>query len=700
LGSVAEVLVDDFGDVWSINSIVEVGGTVYVGTSPNGCVYEYSLGRLKKLYSARTEERSGREVGDSDSNQPAEANTPGEGEKAEAGERLANEHIFAMSTDVVGRLLIGVSGRRCALCRLEGGELKTIFEPNDANYIFAIAVDEAGGIYMGTGPEGKVYRLDSFGGRGEVVLDSPDKNILSLVVGQDGHVYAGSDSRGLVYKIDSKTKDYTVLYDSDQEEVTSLVFCEGGLYAAATSASIVAAESKFAAQVPQAGRPEVEKEGEDEPEDPAAGGSGGGLQLKIANTKEEQGDAAAKAKKPPRKLAKPSQASFVYRISEEGFVTDVFSETAVFFCLARRDGKLLVGTGNSGQLFSVEPDSEQGAIIYEDKRVSQITAAVVSGDDVYVGTSNPAKLIKIGRAFAREGTYLSDLVDAGQPARWGKLQIDADVPNGCRVSAACRSGNVKDVNDPSFSGWSELRVVTGPIELECPLGRFCQYKLVLRSEDGGASPVVREVAVASTVPNVAPKVEAVNVSRIDVPGKTGVFKISYETKDENNDKLIYTIDFRKVGRANWIEIVDEIEADNFEWDGKTVEDGRYEIRVTASDERSNTAQTKLADSRISDAVVVDNTGPVVAEHSVMEEGRAVTLKLSMSDEFSVIGKVDYTVDSDAEWKGVICDDFVCDTTKENFTIVISGLEVGEHVVTVRTSDDVGNTTYKSFEIDV
>jgi hypothetical protein len=54
-----------------------------------------------------------------------------------------------------------------------------------------------------------------------------------------------------------------ILYDSDQQEITALVFMGEELYAAATSANAVGAEAKFAAQAPQAGRPE-QKEDEEE----------------------------------------------------------------------------------------------------------------------------------------------------------------------------------------------------------------------------------------------------------------------------------------------------------------------------------------------------------------------------------------------------------------------------------------------------
>ena len=121
-----------------------------------------------------------------------------------------------------------------------------------------------------------------------------------------------------------------------------------------------------------------------------------------------------------------------------------------------------------------------------------------------------------------------------------------------------------------------------------------------------------------------------------IPGWGGrVFKIGHITKDDNGDKLVYKIDFRRIGRTNWIELKDELEASSFEWDGKTVEDGRYEIRVTASDARSNTTLTKLTGSRVSEPVVADNTGPVVKSmkitSSLKDNGMYRVLGIEVTD---------------------------------------------------------------------
>jgi hypothetical protein len=694
LGGAWETPVEEFQDVWSINSIVVIGGTIYIGTSPNGGIFEYSLGKLTKIYPLESQEQEQPEPEDENSDADDEPNDPN---TVEAKEYLANEHIFAMATDVAGRLLAGISGKECKLLSFEAGRVETIFEPNDANYIFAIATDVKGNIYLGTGPQGKVYRLDPFSRESSGVLyDSPDKNILSLAVGQDGLVYAGSDDRGVIYRIDPHTGKASALYDSEQPEITALLLNkQGDLYAAATSAEMAQAEAKFASKLPLAGRPETKStNGKTSSE------SDGARQLRIPNTKKDSHDKSADGKPAMPKPPKPDKASYLYKVSKEGYVTDIFSEPVVLFCLAERDNSLLVGTGNNAQLFSVEPAREDSAVIYEDEQASQITAVTLFGKDVYLGTSNPAKLIKLTSRFAAQGTYTSDLIDAGQPARWGKLQVEADIPSRCKIMVASRSGNVKDVNDPTFSEWTQPEEVTGPVQLRCPLGRFCQYELTLKSDNGSQSPVVREVAVASTIPNLAPQVELVSVGRIEAAGKEGTFKIAYKAKDDNGDKLAYKIDFRKVAKTVWIELKDELEADSFEWDGKTVEDGRYEVRVTASDQRDNTPTTKLTASRVSDPVIIDNTGPVIKDDSIERKGTTVTLTLRAVDVFSAIDKLDYTVDSNEKWITAIPADLVYDTADETFTITIEDLNAGDHLIALRVADDAGNTTYKTFEVTI
>jgi hypothetical protein len=302
--------------------------------------------------------------------------------------------------------------------------------------------------------------------------------------------------------------------------------------------------------------------------------------------------------------------------------------------------------------------------------------------------------------FESQGTYTSALVDAAQPAQWGKLQIDADIPAGAKILLSARSSNVKDPNDPAFSPWSKSVQLNAATALDCPVGRFCQYKLTLKTTNVSNTPAVREVALSHVVPNLQPKVLSVSALRLTEKSKKGKFKISYKTRDANKDKLVYRLEFRKLGRSRWIELKDRLHETTFQWDTRTVEDGRYEIKVTADDRGDNTAMTRLSGSRISEPFVIDNTPPAIKNEKIKTRGHDTTVTFSVKDELTVVGKISYTVDSNEDWTGTLPLDSVYDTTEENFRIVIEDLKEGEHIIALKVSDDLDNTMYKTIEINI
>ena len=668
-------------NVWSINTIIsDSGGNLYLGTSPNGDIIKYRDGKFSKIHLTTSDALVESVIA------------------PDAGQPFKNEHIFAMAIDNSNQLLAAVSGDDCRLLRFDRKwNSNTIFQQADVNYIFAIAIDSAGNIYLGTGPEGKIYRLDPSGNNPTLIYDSREKNIMSLEIGRDGYIYAGSDQKGIVYKINPDNLKVTVLFDSEQTEITSMLMDAGGdLYVAATSADMpkISPKSNAISAAVSAGRPETasKKQSAEEPK--------GSVTLNIANSAKKGGTSQTTGEEQPKRGKPTKDASYIYKIDPQGFVTYIFKEKAVFFSIAMQNEKLLLGTGNNAQLFSIDPTTEEKSVTYEDKQAAQITAMTALGDDVYLGTSNPPKLIKLKRSFADKGTYISDLIDAQQPSKWGKLQIDAEIPAGCKVLLSAHSGNVKDPNDPTFSAWTEPVNITDPTQLTCPTGRFCQYKLTLETEDGNETPIIRQVSLAHVIPNLPPKVRSVKIVESESKTGTGKVMIGFNADDNNKDKLTYKVDFRKLGRANWIELKDKLTTNKYSWDTRTVEDSRYEIRVTADDSKSNTTATTLTGSRISDPFVVDNTPPAIERSVRKTDEAAVTIQLSIRDQFTVIGNLSYTVDSNKDFISTIPDDLIYDTAYEEFTITVDDLDPGEHVIALKLSDDIGNTTYKTFDVQV
>ena len=177
-------------------------------------------------------------------------------------------------------------------------------------------------------------------------------------------------------------------------------------------------------------------------------------------------------------------------------------------------------------------------------------------------------------------------------------------------------------------------------------------------------------------------------------------KISFMAIDSNKDTLTYEIEFRKTTNTRWIMLEDKLTKPKFDWLTNTVEDGRYEVRITADDARSNSTTTAMTGTRVSDQIIVDNTPPAIESHSITVKGTTAILKLSLKDEFSMIGNLSYTVNSNKDWISTIPDDLIYDTTQEEFTITIEDLEPGENVIAVRFNDAVKNTKYKSYEAKV
>ena len=98
-------------------------------------------------------------------------------------------------------------------------------------YVWSLARDAAGTLYVGTGNNGKLFRMSADGTLSLLAdLDEPD--ILSLAIGSEGELYAGTSGGGIVYHIEP-SGSAVPHYDTQQTYVWDLVADgDGGLYAA------------------------------------------------------------------------------------------------------------------------------------------------------------------------------------------------------------------------------------------------------------------------------------------------------------------------------------------------------------------------------------------------------------------------------------------------------------------------------------
>ena len=165
--------------------------------------------------------------------------------------------------------------------------------------------------------------------------------------------------------------------------------------------------------------------------------------------------------------------------------------------------------------------------------------------------------------------------------------------------------------------------------------------------------------------------------------------------DANNDGLQYEVFYRELaGRGSAWKI-----SGNLNLGTRTVPDGRYEVKVVASDAGQPAGHGPVR-PRISDPLIVDNTPPEARISRSEVSGRSVTLHVTFNDALTSITGAEFSVDSDEKWFDLAADDDIFDSPAEAATFTVKELETGEHRIAVRVHDEHGNTRYVTQSVTI
>lgn len=324
--------------------------------------------------------------------------------------------------------------------------------------------------------------------------------------------------------------------------------------------------------------------------------------------------------------------------------------------------------------------------------------------------------------FASKGTYTSPVMDATQISRFGKMHLHGTLPPGTALTVATRSGNVKAPAEKGWSKWSAEVPAEEFLPITSPPARFLQYRITFTSRDGAQTPVVEDVNVAYQVPNLPPQIKSVKITTAPEPGAAPSLSpgagnpsgendlrrvesarrqlIAWEASDPNNDALQYSLYFRQLPGSEWILLKDKLAEPQFEWDTRSVADGRYEVKVVASDANANPPGQGKTASRVSDPITVDNTPPVIGDLKWDQKGDAISFEFKIVDHTSTVAACDYSVDSNRDWQMVLPVDNIFDSQEEAVKFSLKGLSSGEHQVTLRATDAKGNQAFQTVRLSV
>jgi WD40 repeat protein len=625
-------------------------------------------------------------------------------------------HAVALGPD--GRVYAATSPDGAVYAIDAAGKAARFFDPPD-RYIWALAFDSAGNLYVGTGAEARVYRV-SRDGKSSTLLTAADTHILSLAIDAQGRVFAGSAPDGIVYRVDAQGRVFVVL-DSAFREIRALdVGEDGALYAAAVDArSAESTPGGTPAQPPAGAAAGVVGEvtvSESFSIVPPAGGAPvpvGGIQAP---------GAAASAAGPKGALL---------RIGDSGDVETLWSSTEdVPHSVAHLGRALLVGTGNKGKLYRVTGPGEWSL-------VAAVAAEQVTGISTGAGgatafvTSNPARVYSLASAPATEGTFVSSVKDAEAPSAWGQASWEGSFPAGTSVQLQTRYGNTPRP-DATWSDWSAPLTRASGEAIRAERARFLQLRVRLGGKDG-VTPTVESIAAAYLQRNLPPELKSITVhpagevfqKPITVTGdpeilgfdpdplserasaarpaagsppaiafsrkmyQRGMRTFSWQAEDANGDALLFDVFYRAIGDDRWRPLRRGLTEPVLAWDTSTVPNGRYVVRVQASDAPGNPPALALTGAKDSTSFEVDNTPPTLS--ASIDPARRDRLRATARDD-SPIRKLELSIDA-GRWEEVRPKDGISDSREEQYEIVLPPPPTpAPRIVILRATDILGNVS--------
>jgi hypothetical protein len=129
-------------------------------------------------------------------------------------------YIFSMVRDKAGNVYVGTGDEGKVFKIDPRGKGSLYFQSKELD-VFALAVDASDVLYVATSPDGKVYRVSGPNESAEF-CDPESKYIWSMVFDDTGNLYVGTGPRGTVYKVDKSGKIST-FYSCNDNHVRCIV---------------------------------------------------------------------------------------------------------------------------------------------------------------------------------------------------------------------------------------------------------------------------------------------------------------------------------------------------------------------------------------------------------------------------------------------------------------------------------------------
>lgn len=555
-------------------------------------------------------------------------------------------------TEAFGKIIVGaLPGGK--LYELKGNKLEVFTELKGAEHIWALSFDEKNkALYVATGPDGKLFRVTA-DGTAQVYYDAPQGHLVSVLAAGD-KVYAGSSGEARLFEISGPGRA-KVLHDFSSTEVRAIARGKDG------SLFVIANELS--------GGPRSDSISKVKPKSPSAGSSTKGK-------------------------------GSLYRFHPSGAPEELYSDKSEHFVSLSLDdaGRPVVGTGLLGRVIRVEANHNHSIIA--DVEARQVVR-ILGGDQgaldkgAWILASDPLVAHPIEGVGGKDAVFTSDVLDAGLRARFGRLTWESSG----KVELSTRSGNTAKP-DETWSDWSASLTQFG--DVTSPEGRYLQVRV--RILDGESSSV-RRIDIPFITDNLRPVLTEVQAKSLaQTEGSSGVaasggpldgkssskIKLSWKVDNPDEDELRYRVEYQLMGDSHWFDVLpqDEIlKSSNWDWETEDLPEGKYRVRVTATDELSNAPARVLSHQLESEIILVDNTAPRLSGL------RLVGSKLSgtATDQIGPIRRIEVRAAGEKDWTPIDPKDGIFDESREDFEADVAKMvSPAGGLLSVRIFDTAGN----------
>ncbi|MCS6861836.1 MAG: hypothetical protein NZT92_16140 [Abditibacteriales bacterium] len=587
-------------------------------------------------------------------------------------------------------------------------------------YFWSVAVDAQNNLYVGSGNDGKIFKI-ARDGQSNVVYDAKDIAIYALAFDSKGNLYAGGTPTGRVYKItpDGRASVFVetarpTIWSLAVDNNDNLYIGTGGasgkggvIYRAATTTARPTLET-LVSFPPDRALDHVRCLAVDASGNVYAGTGDEGVLYQIA----PDGKMKALYHTPDGEILSvavdgrrgvyfgTSGKGTIYRwLHGQERVEEIYPspQSAVYALAVDPAGNVYAATGNTaplgsalgGIVYRITPDKVASRLLEPDQ--SQTLSIALSQDNkLFAATANNAVVYEVDLSYNLTGTYESAVFDMKVTTQWGTIRWSAEEPSGTRVWLETRSGNTKEP-DASWSDWVAYSDPSGS-KIQSPPGRFIQYRARFHAPSGGPTPVLSRVEIVCRPQNQPPTVKFEAFRTEQWRGKQ---MVQWQASDPDGDKLSYHLFL--VGADGIKELEQKpIASRNYELDTTKLKDGTYRLRILATDRISNPEGPLTAEDE-SAAVTIDNTPPQVQIEVKADENDPFSLKLRITctDQLSPVMSAEYHVDGD-DWKALPAQDGIFDSPQETIVFGLRFRDLKDHTIEVQVRDAAGNVGKASY----